>query len=149
MKTRLALLLFATAASMLSSCMTMIDKEFTAIEARMPSNAKPDAIVGIWHNKLKGGAPGIYKGTSHTILFRRDGTVAFRGANIVSHEATGVWKYLGGGKWLVDLDGHPEDWIFRTDGRHLLEYVDFIFVRTRLIFVRGDDHAAVATERPY
>jgi hypothetical protein len=150
MNISLRLLTLAAASFSLSSCMTMIDKEFTALEARMAPATKPDAIVGMWHNKLKGGVPGIYKGTSHTILFRKDGTLVFRGKNLVTHESTGKWRYLGDGRWWVKLDGfHPDTWYFRTDGTHLLEYVDFIFVRTRLVFVRADDPNAVATEKPW
>ena len=135
-------------ASCLTSCMTMIDKEFTALEARMPTTAKPNAIVGMWHNKLKSGPGVIMKGTSHSILFRSDGTVNFRGANVVQHEARGIWKYEGNGRWLVDLEEHPENWHFRTDGEHLLQYVDFLSIRTRLVFVRAENAEAVAAERP-
>lgn len=127
--------------SLFPACMSFVDSDFSVYEPQMPSNPRPDAILGMWHHKNQGGMISA----SHSIFFKADGTFYFHGGNgnpNAAYNATGTWKYEGAGWWT----GHTSDANkniprhFRCDGKRLLQYTDPDggFTVWRLVYVRTE-----------
>jgi hypothetical protein len=110
-----------------------VDPDFAAYERLMPSDPKPDAILGMWRHKYPGGM----QGASRSIFFKADGPFYFHGSNgnpNADCTTTGTWKYEDGGWWTghtLDVN-MPVPSRFRCDGKCLFQYsTDFRWVHFR------------------
>ena len=122
---------------LLPSCAN-VDPDFSAYEPRMPSDPRPNAILGMWHHKNQ---EGWLAENTTSLLFKTDGTVyAYNssGSNQFSpFHATGTWIYEGGGWWGLRFKDAPT-FRCRTDGKHMLCYGSDPAVTYRIVYSRPD-----------
>lgn len=113
-------LLVATSLLTLTQCVTT-DPGFQPLEATATTDAKADAVVGMWHRKHDAADFDIRARMS--LLFNRDGTgisrfVETTNGQVDERNSPFRWSYAGNGQWSLNASGSVSP--IRMSGNQLL-----------------------------